>query len=240
MDKLVKEGTFAAAEIEEQRNWVWDRLNEDFEASKSYVSQRESFPPGWGSLPSPASLAFEKYEAAPTAVDHTTLKSVADKINRVPQGFELHPNLQRILAGRMSSFNNGSVDWATAEGLAFGTLCLEGHPVRLTGQDVQRGTFSQRHSVLHDQNTGQTWTPLNNLSPEQAAYEASNSPLSEFGALGFEYGATLADPNPLVMWEAQFGDFANNTQVMIDNFIVAGESKWLDRSGIILSLAPWL
>ncbi|KAF5013618.1 hypothetical protein FDECE_379 [Fusarium decemcellulare] len=236
IDKLVKERTFTAAEIEEQRKWVWDRLNENFEASKTYVSERKNFPPGWDTLPSPASLAVEKYPIDQTAVDQSTLKSIADKVNSVPQGFELHPNLQRILAGRLSSFDKGSVDWSTAEALAFGTLCLEGHSVRLTGQDVQRGTFSQRHSVLHDQNNGNTWTPLNNLSPDQAAYEAFNSPLSEFGALGFEYGVTLADPNPLVMWEAQFGDFANNTQVMIDNFIVSGESKWLDRSGIVLSL----
>ncbi|KAM0428882.1 hypothetical protein ACHAPT_006682 [Fusarium lateritium] len=236
INKLVQEGTFTAAEIEEQKKWVWDRLNENFDASKTYISERKNFPSGWDSLPSPASLAVEKYPVAQTAVDHVTLKSIADKVNSVPEGFELHPNLQRILAGRLSSFDQGSVDWSTAEALAFGTLCLEGHSIRLTGQDVQRGTFSQRHSVLHDQSTGQTWTPLNSLSQNQAPYEAINSPLSEFGALGFEYGVTLADPNPLVMWEAQFGDFANNAQVMLDNFIVAGESKWLDRSGIVLSL----
>ncbi|RSL86427.1 hypothetical protein CEP51_002803 [Fusarium floridanum] len=236
INKLVQEGTFTAAEIEEQRKWVWDRLNENFEASKTYVSERKNFPPGWDSLPSPASLAVEKYPVAQTAVEHPTLKSIADKVNSVPEGFELHQSLQRILAGRLSSFDQGSVDWSTAEALALGTLCLEGHSIRLTGQDVQRGTFSQRHSVLHNQATGETWTPLNTLSQEQAPYEAINSPLSEFGALGFEYGVTLADPNPLVMWEAQFGDFANNAQVMLDNFIVAGESKWLDRSGIVLSL----
>ncbi|KAJ4328359.1 hypothetical protein N0V84_001230 [Fusarium piperis] len=236
INKLAQEGTFNAAEIEEQRKWVWDRLSENFEASKTYVSERKNFPPGWDSLPSPAELAVEKYPVTQTAAEHDTLKSIADKVSSVPEGFELHQSLQRILAGRLNSFGQGSVDWSTAEALAFGTLCLEGHPIRLTGQDVQRGTFSQRHSVLHNQATGETWTPLNTLSHEQAPYEAINSPLSEFGALGFEYGVTLADPNPLVMWEAQFGDFANNAQVMLDNFIVAGESKWLDRSGIVLSL----
>ncbi|KAK7422780.1 hypothetical protein QQX98_001340 [Neonectria punicea] len=236
VDKLVRESTFSAAEIEDQKKWVWDRLSENFEASKTYVSERQKFPAAWSSLPSPASLASEQYPITSTAVDHSILKPIADKVSSVPEGFELHPNLQRILAGRLQGFDEGSVDWATAEALAFGTLCLEGHPVRLTGQDVQRGTFSQRHSVLHNQATGATWTPLSNLSPDQAHFQTSNSPLSEFGALGFEYGVTLADPKPLVMWEAQFGDFANNTQVIIDNFIVAGESKWLDRSGLVMSL----
>ncbi|KAI6750486.1 hypothetical protein HG530_014767 [Fusarium avenaceum] len=236
IDTLVEQGTFTVSEIKEQQRWVWDKLNNEFEASKGLISQRVSFPPAWDSFPSPASLSAKTYSIDATAVDYSTLKSIADKVSSVPEGFELHPNLQRILAGRLSNFEQGSVDWSTAEALAFGTLCLEGHPVRLTGQDVQRGTFSQRHSILHDQVTGQTWTPLNNLSPSQAAYEAINSPLSEFGALGFEYGATLADPNPLVIWEAQFGDFANNAQVTIDNFIASGESKWLDRSGLVLSL----
>ncbi|CAM1508927.1 Fc.00g026660.m01.CDS01 [Cosmosporella sp. VM-42] len=171
------------------------------------------------------------------AMEHSTLKAVAENVSSVPEGFELHPNLERFLGARLSSFEKGSVGWATAESLAFGTLCLGGHSVRLTGQDVQRGTFSQRYSVLHSQATGETWTPLSNLAPNQAAFQAINSLLSEFGALGFEYGVTLADPNPLVvMWEAQFGGFANNTQVIIDNFTAEGESKWLDRSGVVLSL----
>ncbi|KAH7159610.1 thiamine diphosphate-binding protein [Dactylonectria estremocensis] len=235
-NKLVNDGTFTAAEIEDQKKWVWDRLNENFDTSKTYVSERRAFPPAWDSLPSPTELASEQFPVTPTAVEHSILQPIANKVSSVPEGFELHPNLQRILAGRLSGFDEGSVDWSTAEALAFGTLCLEGHSVRLTGQDVQRGTFSQRHSVLHNQSTSDTWTPLNNLSPDQARFQAINSPLSEFGALGFEYGVTLADPKPLVMWEAQFGDFANNTQVILDNFIVAGESKWLDRSGIVLSL----
>ncbi|KAF7562538.1 hypothetical protein G7046_g1585 [Stylonectria norvegica] len=234
--KLVDEGTFTIEQIEEQKATVLDHLNADFETSKGYVSVRENFPPAWDSLPSPTTVATEKFPVAQTAIDHKTLSIIAKQVSTVPDGFELHSNLQRILAGRLKAFDQGSVDWSTAEALAFGTLCLEGHSVRLTGQDVQRGTFSQRHSVLHDQNTGTTWTPLANLSPEQAPFEAINSPLSEFGALGFEYGVTLADPNPLVMWEAQFGDFANNTQVIVDNFIMAGESKWLDRSGVVLSL----
>ncbi|KAH6984546.1 thiamine diphosphate-binding protein [Ilyonectria sp. MPI-CAGE-AT-0026] len=236
VNKLVNEGTFTATEIEDQKKWVWDRLNENFETSKTYISERKEFPPAWASLPSPTALASEQFPIASTAVDHSILEPIANKVSSVPEGFELHPNLKRILAGRLAGFEEGSVDWSTAEALAFGTLCLDGHSVRLTGQDVQRGTFSQRHSVLHNQTTGETWTPLSNLSPGQARFQATNSPLSEFGALGFEYGVTLADPNPLVMWEAQFGDFANNTQVIIDNFIVAGESKWLDRSGLVLSL----
>ncbi|KAL6884478.1 thiamine diphosphate-binding protein [Trichoderma evansii] len=234
--KLVSESSFTSEEIDSLRESVWNRLNEIYDNSKEYVSSRETFTAPWQNLKSPESLMKETLPPVTTAIDESTIKQVATKALSAPSGFLLHNNLERILTGRKSALNNGVVDWSTAEALAFGTLCLEKHPVRLTGQDVQRGTFSQRHAVLHDQATGKSWTPLSNLAADQAPFEVENSPLSEFGALGFEYGVTLADPNSLVMWEAQFGDFANNTQVIIDNFIASGETKWLDRSGLVLSL----
>ncbi|KAL6922664.1 hypothetical protein FSST1_006690 [Fusarium sambucinum] len=234
--KLVSEGSFTAEEIESSRKHVWDRLNEMYDNSKDFISSRETFTAAWQNLKSPESLRDDTLLPVATSIDESMLQQVATKALSVPSGFTLHSNLERILAGRKKALNNGSVDWSTAEALALGSLCLENHPVRLTGQDVQRGTFSQRHAVLHHQETGESWTPLNNLSTEQALFEVENSPLSEFGALGFEYGVSLADPNSLVMWEAQFGDFANNAQVIIDNFIAAGETKWLDRSGLVLSL----
>ena len=128
------------------------------------------------------------------------------------------------------------IDWATGEALAFGTLLLEGHPVRLSGQDSERGTFSQRHSVLVDQANENRHTPLNNLRFGQAPYEVLNSPLSEAGVLGFEYGYSLAEPGMLVLWEAQFGDFANGAQVIIDQFITSGEAKWLRMCGLVMLL----
>lgn len=236
VEKLVAEGSFTREEVLSLRDSIWSRLNEIYESSKEHVSRREYFTPIWQKLKSPETLKEETLPEVTTAVRESVLYEVGAKALSVPSGFNLHTNLDRILTGRKNALESGSVDWSTAEALAFGTLCLEKHSVRLTGQDVQRGTFSQRHAVLHDQETGQSWTPLNSLDPGQAYFEVQNSPLSEFGALGFEYGVTLADPNSLVMWEAQFGDFANNTQVIIDNFIASGETKWTDRSGLILSL----
>lgn len=236
IQKLVAEGSFTKTEIDDLRESVWNRLTEVYESSKDFVSFRHTFTEPWHALKSPESLKAKTLPLATTAVNESTIKQVATKALSVPHSFQLHANLERILTGRLRALESGIVDWSTAEALAFGTLCLEDHPVRLTGQDVQRGTFSQRHAVLHDQENGESWTPLKYLAANQAPFEVENSPLSEFGALGFEYGMTLADPNSLVMWEVQFGDFANNTQVMIDNFIASGETKWIDRSGIVLSL----
>lgn len=149
----------------------------------------------------------------------------------------MHKNLQRILTARKNAVDEGkNIDWSTAESLAFGTLCLEGHHVRVSGQDVERGTFSQRHAVLHDQNNDNTWTPLDKITEDQARFTISNSSLSEFGVLGFDYGYSLASANALVIWEAQFGDFVNNCQCIIDQFVASGEAKWLQRSGLVMSL----
>ncbi|KAH6685841.1 thiamine diphosphate-binding protein [Plectosphaerella plurivora] len=236
IDQLVEEGTFTREEIDGQKAWFQERLEAMFEASKSVTSERTEFPPAWKSLPTPEEVSSRVISSQPTGVEKDVLGPIADRITTIPEGFNPHSNLRRILSSRRDAIANDVIDWTTAEAMAFGTLSLEGHAIRLTGQDVQRGTFSQRHAVFHDQVTGEKYTPLSEIREGQAQITIENSPLSEFGVLGFEYGVSLADPTGLVMWEAQFGDFANNTQVIIDNFIAAGESKWLDRSGVVLSL----
>ena len=149
----------------------------------------------------------------------------------------LNPKLKRILKTRATNIEAGTnIDWATAEHLAFGSLVLEGNVVRLSGQDSCRGTFSQRHAVLVDQNTEERYAPLMHLDPDQAVFEVIDSPLSEASVMGFEYGFSQVEPNALVMWEAQFGDFANGAQVVVDQFISSGESKWLRMNGLVLLL----
>ncbi|MBN9011817.1 MAG: 2-oxoglutarate dehydrogenase E1 component, partial [Rhizobiales bacterium] len=172
-----------------------------------------------------------------TGVDVAVLKDIGRKITRVPDGFRVHRTVQRFLDNREKAIENGvGIDWATGEALALCTLMQEGHRVRLSGQDSERGTFSQRHSVLFDQEDESRYTPFNHLSPDQGHYEVINSLLSEEAVLGFEYGYTLAEPKALTMWEAQFGDFANGAQVVFDQFISSGERKWLRMSGLVCML----
>ncbi|MGB6798795.1 MAG: 2-oxoglutarate dehydrogenase E1 component, partial [Xanthobacteraceae bacterium] len=172
-----------------------------------------------------------------TGVDLAELKEIGEKITTLPQGFHLHKTLNRFLDSRRRSIETGDgIDWSTGEALAFCTLLLEGHRVRLSGQDSERGTFSQRHSVLIDQENEQRCTPFNELAPNQARYEVINSMLSEEAVLGFEYGYSLAEPSALTLWEAQFGDFANGAQVVFDQFISSGERKWLRMSGLVCLL----
>ncbi len=155
----------------------------------------------------------------------------------MPEGFDLHKTVGRLLDTKREMFATGQgFDWATAEALAFGSLVSEGFPVRLSGQDCTRGTFSQRHSAFIDQKTEERYYPLNHIRAGQARYEVIDSMLSEYAVLGFEYGYSLAEPNALVMWEAQFGDFANGAQIMFDQFINSGESKWLRMSGLVCLL----
>ncbi|KAF1829787.1 2-oxoglutarate dehydrogenase, E1 component [Decorospora gaudefroyi] len=236
--KLLAEKTFTKEDIDEHKAWVWGMLDESFNRSKDYVpNSKEWLTSAWNGFKSPKELATEVLPHLPTAVEDSQLKHIAEKIGNAPEGFNVHKNLKRILAGRTKTVTDGkNIDMATAEALAFGTLCMEGHHVRVSGQDVERGTFSQRHSVLHDQETEKTFTPLQNLSEDQATFTISNSSLSEYGVLGFEYGYSLSSPNALVMWEAQFGDFANTAQVIIDQFIASGEVKWLQRSGLVMCL----
>ncbi|HQU05274.1 MAG TPA: 2-oxoglutarate dehydrogenase E1 component, partial [Acidocella sp.] len=156
---------------------------------------------------------------------------------RPPENFDLNSKILRQLEAKKAMIDSGEgIDWATGEALAFGTLLLDGHRVRLSGEDCQRGTFSHRHAVLVDQTNQNEYTPLNNIRPGQASIEVFNSLLSEVGVLGFEYGYALADPSVLVLWEAQFGDFANGAQVIIDQFIASGETKWLRMCGLVMLL----
>lgn len=173
----------------------------------------------------------------PTAVDASTLVEIGLSLTRTPSKFDINPKIARQMEAKREMIETGEgIDWATAEALAFGSLLLEGHRVRLSGEDCQRGTFSQRHAVLIDQRNQHEYVPLNNIRGDQAKIEIFNSLLSEAGVLGFEYGYSLADPHTLVLWEAQFGDFANGAQVIIDQFLSAGESKWLRMSGLTLLL----
>ncbi|KAF2423081.1 2-oxoglutarate dehydrogenase-like protein E1 component [Tothia fuscella] len=237
-DQLLKDGTFTNDDIDEHKKWVWGMLEESFARGKDYQpTSKEWLTSAWNGFKSPRELATEVLPHLPTAVEVDTLKMVGEKIGAAPENFNVHRNLKRILATRTKTVVEGkNIDMATAEALAFGTLCLEGHHVRVSGQDVERGTFSQRHSVLHDQESEATYTPLAELSKDQGSFVIANSPLNEFGVLGFEYGYSLSSPNALVIWEAQFGDFANGAQTIIDQFVASGEVKWLQRTGLVMSL----
>jgi 2-oxoglutarate dehydrogenase E1 component len=171
-----------------------------------------------------------------TAVDEEQLRDLNEELLRVPEDFTVHPKLARQLERRRTTIDEGGIDWGQAESLAFAALVVDGIPVRLTGQDVERGTFSQRHLVLHDAETGELFIPMQNLDDATASFEVFNSPLSEYACVGFEYGYSTAAPDALVLWEAQYGDFANGAQIVIDQFLVAGLSKWRETSRLTLLL----
>src|SRR5690606_11556515 len=213
------------------------KLDTEFEAAQSYKPNKADWLDGrWSGLKAVREDADDpRRGASGVAVD--TLKTIGERICDVPEGFNVHRTIRRFLDNRRKMIETGEgIDWATGEALAFGSLVLEGHPVRLSGQDSERGTFSQRHSVLVDQENEDRYTPLNNIREGQARYEVINSMLSEEAVLGFEYGYTLSEPNALTLWEAQFGDFANGAQVVVDQFISSGERKWLRMSGLVLLL----
>jgi 2-oxoglutarate dehydrogenase E1 component len=237
-DKLVQEKVVTREEVGFMKANVWNNMTESLEHSKNpQAVEREYLTTPWKSMKTPAEVAQEVLPMKPTAVTRNVINTVASKLGVPGEPFQVHKSLKRILQKRQQSLVEGKdIDWATAEALAMGSLCLEGHHIRVSGQDVQRGTFSQRHAVLHDQVTGSTYTPLNDLSPDQAEFTIGNSSLSEYGVMGFDYGYSCMYPNALVMWEAQFGDFANNAQCIIDQFISSAENKWLLRSGLVLSL----
>lgn len=182
-EKLLKEKSFTKEDIEEHKKWVWGMLTSSFDSSKDYQpTSREWLTSAWNGFKSPKELATEVLPHPPTGVPAEVLRHIGDKIGQAPSDFNVHKNLKRILAGRKKMVDEGNgIDWATAEALAFGTLCMEGHHVRVSGQDVERGTFSQRHAVLHDQENEGTYTPLQHLSDEQANFRITNSSLSEFG-----------------------------------------------------------
>ncbi|HVH51509.1 MAG TPA: 2-oxoglutarate dehydrogenase E1 component, partial [Gaiellaceae bacterium] len=171
-----------------------------------------------------------------TAVDADRLRALNDQLLRVPDWFTPHPKLMKQLERRLEAIDEGGIDWGQSEALAFASLLVDGIPVRLTGQDTERGTFSHRHAVLHDVQTGATFTPMQHLDDATASFEIYNSPLSEYACVGFEYGYSAAAPETLVLWEAQFGDFVNGAQIVVDQFIAAGLSKWRETSRLTLLL----
>ena len=234
--KLVSAGTLSQAEIDERRAEWRRHLDGEFEAGANYHPNKADWLDGaWTGLRR-AETADEPRRGI-TGVPIKTLREIGQKLTRVPEGFNLHKTIGRFMDARAKAIESGeNIDWATGEALAFGTLLTEGHPVRLSGQDVERGTFSQRHSVVYDQEDETRYVPLQNLAKGQAAYDVINSMLSEEAVLGYEYGYSLAEPHALTLWEAQFGDFVNGAQVVIDQFISSGEKKWLRMSGLVMLL----
>jgi 2-oxoglutarate dehydrogenase E1 component len=233
-DRLVKDGLIPEGEIEDMKAAFQARLNEEFEAGKAFKPNKADWLDGrWSGL----DREREEYQPGDTAIKPETMKQVGEALTRAPENFDLHKTVARLLENKAKMFETGKgFDWATAEALAFGSLLTESVPVRLAGQDCTRGTFSQRHSGLIDQTTEERYYPLNHIRAGQARYEVIDSMLSEYAVLGFEYGYSLSEPNALVMWEAQFGDFANGAQIMFDQFINSGESKWLRMSGLVCLL----
>ncbi|WP_105984830.1 MULTISPECIES: 2-oxoglutarate dehydrogenase E1 component [unclassified Brucella] len=235
-EKLIAEGLVTQDDIDRMKADWRQKLEGEFEAGQSYKPNKADWLDGaWAGLRT-ADNADEQRRGK-TAVPVKTLKEIGKKLVEVPKDFHVHRTIQRFLDNRAKMMETGEgIDWATAESLAFGSLAVEGHPIRLSGQDVERGTFSQRHTVLYDQENQNRYIPLNNLQKGQAIYEAINSMLSEEAVLGYEYGYSLSDPRALVLWEAQFGDFANGAQVVFDQFISSGERKWLRMSGLVCLL----
>jgi 2-oxoglutarate dehydrogenase E1 component len=233
-DKLAGEGVVTAEEVENLAKSFHDRLESDFEAASAYKPNKADWLEGaWTGLEAKRG----QYIRGETAVPMDTLHEIGRKITEIPDSFNANRKIVRQFKAKRERLESGEgIDWATAEALAFGSLLLEGTPVRMSGQDCQRGTFSQRHAVLTDQTSEEKYIPLATLSPRQAPFEIIDSPLSEASVLGFEYGYSLAEPHALVMWEAQFGDFANGAQIIIDQFIASGESKWLRLSGVVMLL----
>jgi 2-oxoglutarate dehydrogenase E1 component len=233
-ERLVKDGLIPEGEIEDMKAAFQARLNEDFEAGKTFRPNKADWLDGrWSGV----ERQKGDEQRGKTAISKATMAEVGKALTRVPPGFKVHKTIERLLESKQQMFKSGEgFDWATAEALAFGSLLTEGFPVRLAGQDSTRGTFSQRHSAFIDQETEERHYPLNAIRAGQARYEVIDSMLSEYAVLGFEYGYSLAEPNTLTMWEAQFGDFANGAQIMFDQFISSGESKWLRMSGLICLL----
>jgi len=222
---LVREKVIEAAEIvawqEDQKKRLYEIYDQTQKSKEEYELHELSpmIPTEMAGLP-------------PATVPKPALERILDRLTTFPQSFRLHPKLTKVVEKR----REGSIDWATAELLAFGSLVLEGTPVRLSGQDCGRGTFSQRHAEFHDHETDEIYTPLQHLDPAQASFEVYNSPLSEYGVVGFEFGYSIADPLALVLWEAQYGDFSNGAQIVIDQFISSAESKWAQPSGMVMLL----
>ncbi|HGG05022.1 MAG TPA: 2-oxoglutarate dehydrogenase E1 component [Aliiroseovarius sp.] len=233
-ERLVRDGLIPEGEIDDMKTAFQAHLNEEFEAGKTYKPNKADWLDGrWSKM----NRKGEEYQRGATAIPPETFDEVGAALTRVPEGFHLHKTVGRMLDTKRKALESGTgIDWATGEALAFGSLLTESYPVRLSGQDCTRGTFSQRHSAFIDQETEERYYPLNHIREGQEHYEVIDSMLSEYAVLGFEYGFSLAEPNALVMWEAQFGDFANGAQIMFDQFISSGEAKWLRMSGLVVLL----
>jgi len=235
-DQLEAAGTISHTDIERKSKSVWDKLTDVHQSLKTRIAEGDA-----GAGPETGEYQLDRSQSpeVDTAVPLATLRGLGDELLRVPEGFTVNPKLAKQLDRRREAVtdpNLHAVDWAHAESLALGSLLSEGVPLRLTGQDVERGTFSQRHMVFHDSVNGQTYSPIQHLSDARAPLELHNSPLSELACLGFEYGYSQEAPETLVMWEAQFGDFANGAQVIIDQFIVSGLAKWGQTSRLTMLL----
>ncbi|WP_299138122.1 2-oxoglutarate dehydrogenase E1 component [uncultured Tateyamaria sp.] len=233
-ERLVRDGLIPEGEIEDMKAAFQARMNDEFEAGKDYKPNKADWLDGkWSHL----DKNKDDYQRGKTAIAPETLADVGRALSTAPDGFPVHKTVGRLLDAKKAMFESGEgFDWATGEAIAFGSLLTEGFPVRLAGQDSTRGTFSQRHSGLINQDTEERYYPLNAIRAGQAQYEVIDSMLSEYAVLGFEYGYSLAEPNALTLWEAQFGDFANGAQIMFDQFISSGESKWLRMSGLVVLL----
>ncbi|MDA8542596.1 2-oxoglutarate dehydrogenase E1 component [Rhodobacteraceae bacterium] len=233
-ERLVKDGLIPEGEVEDMKAAFQAKMSEEFEAGKEYKPNKADWLDGrWSHL----DRRGEEYQRGETSISNQTLADIGTALSRAPDGFPLHKTVARMLETKKKMFAAGEgFDWATGEALAFGSLLCEGFPVRLSGQDCTRGTFSQRHSGLINQDTEERFYPLNHIRTGQKRYDVIDSMLSEYAVLGFEYGYSLAEPNALTLWEAQFGDFANGAQIMFDQFISSGESKWLRMSGLVVLL----
>jgi 2-oxoglutarate dehydrogenase E1 component len=234
--KLINEGLVTAGDVDRVKSEWRAKLEAEFEASANYRANKADWLDGaWSGLK--IAESWEDPRRGNTGVDRTRLAGIGANLVKTPDTFHVHKTIRRFLDARQKAIETGAgIDWATAEALALGSVLADGHTVRLSGQDVERGTFSQRHAVLFDQETEQRYIPLNHVAERQGRFEVINSMLSEEAVLGFEYGYSLAEPNALILWEAQFGDFANGAQVVIDQFISSGERKWLRMSGLVMLL----
>ena len=233
-DRLVREGLYKPGEPEAVREGFRQFLDKEFDAAENFKPNKADWLDGqWSGFVQP----LDDDRRGDTAVEVERLTSIGNTLVKFPEKFNIHKTLARILKQKRKMIEDGAgIDWATAEALAFGSLLQEGFGIRLSGQDSRRGTFSQRHAVFIDQETEQTYTPLRHLDDAEATFEVHDSNLSEFAVMGFEYGYSLANPKFLVMWEGQFGDFANGAQITIDQFISSGERKWLRMCGLVLLL----
>jgi 2-oxoglutarate dehydrogenase E1 component len=228
-ERLLREKVVGQEQIDVMRGAVASRLNDVYDEAKK---NREQY-------------VYEEFAVVPeeqlhqpipaTAIDFSTLKTVIENCTTLPESFHLHPKLKTLVDRRREALNGGPIDWGFAETIAFGSLVVEGTPVRMSGEDCTRGTFTQRHLAFYDTETGESYLPLQHL-PNAAKFESIDSLLSEFAVMGFEFGYSVADPLTLVLWEAQFGDFANGAQIIIDQFVVSAEAKWNQPSGLVLLL----